>query len=133
MKRYSRVTYENRYQILAPSQGGILPAKMTSQIRLDKSTIYRELHRKKTCRRNSFIKTYSAKKAHCLVLERRKNCRRSPKMTATIRKEVGKPLEEKHWSPEMIAGRLVYEGIIRITPKTVYWFVAIQKIPPFLW
>ena len=93
MKKYKQLTQEQRYQILAFRKAGFSMSIMASEIKVDKSTISREISR------NSGYRGYRPKQAHNKAIERRKLACKRCKMTASMLFFIISKLKED-WSPE---------------------------------
>ena len=79
------------------------------------STISREIHRCTAI-------NYQAEKAHAAYIRNRKNSHRKRKLDdELLRLEIINDIQEKHWSPEQIAGRLSVDvGYKVISYNTIY-------------
>lgn len=78
MKSYIQLTEEQRYQIFAYKKAGYNQSEIARLIRVDKSTLSREL------KRNHGLRGYRPKQAHQLAQQRREN-----KVAKRINPEMG--------------------------------------------
>ena len=103
---HSHLTCEKRCQIEALLQTGLSQAAIARALKVDASTISREL------KRNGSKGGYRCKQAHAKAQKRRKqaSCVRR-KITPEVVGIVEKRLREDQWSPDQISGRLALEGI----------------------
>lgn len=115
-----QLTKEERYQIyILKKEGKSIPAIARSMDR-DRSVVWREI------RRNSGRRGYRPKQAHEKCLQRRKKCRRSPKIHGDLKEYVLKGLAKQH-SPEQISGELEYEHNQLISHECIYQFIYADK------
>src|SRR5438270_3442745 len=121
MNGYHQLTREQRYQLAAMLTNGVRQSVAAAVLRVDPSTVSRELHR------NSCVvdgqRVYRAKQA-----QRRTEQRRIDKGAGSrkIRGELRELVETKlrlGWSPEQICGRLRRERDVRLSHETIYQHV----------
>jgi len=109
---YTHITQEERYQIYALQQAGLNQNEIAKVLNRSASSISREL------RRNSGLRGYRPKQAHCKSVERRAiNARQIDEATWQFAEEV----LMQQWSPEQISGH------VYISPETVYQRVYADK------
>ncbi len=121
MSRYHQLTREQRYQLEALLANDCRPSVAAAVLRVDASTISRELRRNSTTVDGQHL--YRAKEA-----QRRTEQRRIDKGAASrkIRGELRELVETKlhlGWSPEQICGRLRRERDVRLSHETIYQHV----------
>ena len=115
MKPYTPLTQEQRYPIDAYRQAGLNQTETAEQLRVDKSTISREI------RRNRGPQGYRAQQAQKRCLARRAESHGSrigvsgwQRVETLIRQE---------WSPEQIRERLAREGQRPISHEWIYQYL----------
>ena len=109
---YTHITQEERYQISALQQAGLNQNEIANVLSRSASSISREL------RRNSGLRGYRPKQAHCKSVERRAiNARQIDEATWQFAEE----MLMQQWSPEQISGH------VYISPETVYQRVYADK------
>lgn len=119
---YHHLTYEERCQIYALKQRGDSLAQIARQLRVDKSTVSREI------RRNTGGRGYRYKQAHEYAKERRKLASRRPrKMDEAVIRLIREKLSLQ-WSPDQIAGwlRLHHRGSA-VSYETIYQYIWADK------
>jgi IS30 family transposase len=114
---YTQLTYEQRYQIKALLKMGHRKTEIAECLGVHKSTISRELKRKRGKR------GYRPKQAHQFALQRQKRSKK--RITGEIWELVEEKLRED-WSPEQIAERFKQEGI-QISHEFIYQYVYADK------
>jgi IS30 family transposase len=121
-KPYYHLTLEQRCQIFTLRSNGKLQSEIARYLQVSASTISREL------KRNSGKRDYRYQQAHKKACNRRSAASCRPyKVTKAIIKRIEKHLRNDQWSPEQIAGRLKYEGVIEISHETIYRHVWADK------
>ena len=117
MKKYSRVSYEQRCQISALLQAKLSVSEVARHLNFHKSTIYRELKRN-----SSSSNTYKPSYAHKTALKRYRASRSSYKIKGDLEVLVSDLLDEG-LSPEQISGRLNLEYGKIISHSAIYLFI----------
>ena len=84
------------------------------------STISREV------KRNTGFRGYRHQQADRLARKRHKNKAKAVKLTEKIKSIINQFLK-KDWSPEQIAGRLKYIGLISLHHETIYQYILADK------
>jgi len=127
MKKYARVTYGQRCQILALIQAKVSVLEISKQLGFHKTTIYREIRRNMSRIPSSWQSQYHPLRAQGLMLDRKKNCRRKVKIDEDVKDKIEEFLKLS-WSPELIAGRLRREKICKISHQTIYRYIRHNPI-----
>jgi len=117
---YRQLTQEQRYQIGACLRTGMKRSEIAKEIKVDKSTITRELARNKSGRWG-----YNASRAVAMARERHRGKRKYRIDNATwamVEKLLG-----CEWSPEQISRRLELEGCQKVSHETIYRHIYRDK------
>jgi len=118
MRTYNQLTQGQRYQIYALKQTGHTILEMATVIRVDKSTVSREL------KRNRGQRGYRPQQAESLAMARRQ--RGVPRITDQMWAAVERLLGQD-WSPEQISGRLKKEQKVCISHEWIYQYILKDK------
>ena len=113
---YSQITMVQRYQIEALIREGLSKSCIAKNLSVHRSTIYREI------RRNSIDGLYKAEYAQISTRLRYQKKRKNLRLTSVHKKYILKHLK-LGWSPEQISGRMVFEGLSRLSHETIYRFI----------
>lgn len=119
MKKYNRITQENRYEIYELIKSGLSIRKISKIIGKNHSTVSREL------KRNSGKRGYRPHQAHNQAENRKKSASKHIKMTPALIGKIESMLR-KDWSPEQVSGVLKKEGI-SISHETIYQYIWAKK------
>ncbi|MDD5226765.1 MAG: IS30 family transposase [Candidatus Omnitrophica bacterium] len=114
------LTVEDRYHIQAKREVGHTLERIARKLRVDKSTISREL------RRNCGERGYRPKQAQRKSDERWRNAAKAIKMTPKLERYVASRIR-LDWSPEQICGRLKLEGKASVSHERIYQFIGEDK------
>lgn len=117
---YKHLSLEERYYIEIEKRTGKSLNKIAHALGRSQSTISRELHR------NTGERGYRHQQAKRLAHERHKNKPKAVKMTAAIKEQINLSIKQD-WSPEQIAGRLKYDGVISLHHETIYQSILADK------
>ena len=117
---YKHLSLEERYYIEIEKKTGKSLNKIAHALGRSQSTISRELHR------NTGERGYRHKQAKRLAQERHKNKPKAVKMTAAIKEQINLSIKQD-WSPEQIAGRLKYDGVVSLHHETIYQSILADK------
>ncbi len=117
-KNMSQLSAEQRYEIGTLKGMGMGPTEIMKRTGIDKSVVSRELNR------NSKGGVYEAARAQKMCAARRR--RNLTKVRGKVKQEVDRMLGEQY-SPEQIAGRLVVEGLPKVSHECVYQYVYRDK------
>lgn len=115
MNHYTQLTAFDRGRIEEMLQEHLSMRQIALKLHRSVSTISREIHRCTAI-------NYQAEKAHAAYIRNRKNSHRKRKLDdELLRLEIINDIQEKHWSPEQIAGRLSVDvGYKVISYNTIY-------------
>lgn len=116
---YRQLTQEQRYQIGAYLKMGKSKSEIAMEIRVHRSTVWREL------KRNSTPYRYNPSHAIGLSRERHKKKKKrevDKRIWATVEK-----LIRQEWSPEQISERLKLEGSPVVSHETIYQHIYRDK------
>ena len=122
MKKYSRVSYEDRCQISAMLKRGFKVFEIATELGFDKSTIYRELKRNSDENTSLYNAVYNPRLAHYKSVKRSKSKGRKKIIHSTYKSIIIEKLSQG-WSPEKIAGRFKRERFGSISHQTIYSFI----------
>ena len=117
---YKQLTEAERYHIYTMNKQHQSLREIARGMGRSHSSISREL------KRNRGAKGYRYKQAQRLATQRHSNKSKRIKMTMEIQEYINEGLKN-YWSPEQIAGRLLRERSISISPETIYRFVSKNK------
>ena len=121
-KNYCHLTREQRYKIEALIKAGHKAPFIANQLKVNKSTIYRELDRnmsKKGCYRGRTAHEISQEKKERFSLYRKF----APEMEVFIRDK----LTNEQWSPEQISGYCKLHEILMVSHERIYQFIYQNK------
>lgn len=121
MNKYKQLTHKERYQIYALIKEGLNYTQIANNIGVNKSTISREIRRNSDSRNN-----YHPDSASIEAFVRHKNKNKFIKINKTCEKYIRKYLK-LDYTPEQIAGRLNYKGIVNITHESIYQYIYKNK------
>lgn len=116
------LTKEQRYQIKAYLNCGKTKAFIAATLKVDKSTIYRELKRNSKKRGN-----YNPGFAQELSTERKERFASNRKFIPAIEKYVKKQIEQEQWSPEQIVGYCKTQNIPMVSHERIYAYIRENK------
>lgn len=117
---YKHLNLAERYYIEVEKKAGRSMNKIAQAMGRTQSTISREM------KRNIGKKGYRHKQADCLSRERHRDKPKAVKMTEWIKQQIKSYLEQD-WSPEQVAGRLKYEGVVSLHHESIYQYVLADK------
>jgi transposase, IS30 family len=120
MRKYRRITYEDRCQIYALNKRGSSQQGIAELLGLSQSAVSREL------RRNRGKRGYRFKQAQTKAEARRAVRSKPRKLTATLRRTIEQRLREERWSPEQISGWLGEQGIA-LSHERIYQMIWQDK------
>jgi IS30 family transposase len=113
MGSYHQLTEPQRYQIYALKKVGQDQQTIATLVGVSPSTVSREL------RRNRGQRGYRPQQAHQKALARRQHKAHTTKMTPPVVAQI-EALIGQDWSPEQVAGRLLREEGVRLSPERIY-------------
>ncbi len=117
---YNHLTIEERHYIEVQSKNGTSANIISMHLGRSQTTISREL------KRNKGLRGYRYKQADKIAQKRHTNKPKNTKLTDTIKAMIRSYLEDD-WSPEQIAGRLKFDGIISLHHETIYKYILADK------
>lgn len=117
---YKHLSLEERHYIEIEQKLGASMNKIAAALGRAQSTLSRELGR------NTGHRGYRHQQANHLTEIRHKNKPKAVKLSDEIKGLIDGYLEQD-WSPEQIAGRLKYEGIITLHHETIYQYILADK------
>jgi len=110
--KFKHLTKEQRYTISTLKKENFSNEIIAERIRVDKSTIGRELQR------NKKVRVYNPDDAQQKYLKRRQN-REPYKFSQEMKNEINENIS-KQWSPEQIAGRRKVKGKDTVSHEWIY-------------
>ena len=120
MRKYRRITYEDRCQIYALSKRGASQECIAGVLGVSQSTVSREM-----CR-NRGRRGYRFKQAEAEAQARQAIRSRPRKLTAPLRRKIEAKLRQMRWSPEQISGWLFEQGI-KLSHERIYQMIWQDK------
>ena len=120
MRKYRRITYEDRCQIYALSKRGASQESIAGVLGVSQTTVSREM-----CR-NRGQRGYRFKQAEAKAQARQAIRSRPRKLTAPLRRKIEAKLRQMRWSPEQIGGWLFEQGI-KLSHERIYQMVWQDK------
>ncbi len=115
---YHHLTKDKRCQLFALRNSGESPKSIAIALKVDRSTIYRELARNPG--------TYDYQQAHDRAIEKKRRSPRNLKMTPEFIAAVEDKLKLQ-WSPEQISGRLKRQLGQSVSHETIYKHIWADK------
>ena len=120
MRKYRRITYEDRCQIYALSKRGVSQESIAGVLGVSQSAVSREM-----CR-NRGQRGYRFKQAEAKAQARQAIRSRPRKLTAPSRRKIEAKLRQMRWSPEQISGWLCEQGI-KLSHERIYQMIWQDK------
>jgi IS30 family transposase len=117
------LTKEQRYQIKAYLNCGKSKLFIAEALKVDKTTIYRELKRNSKKRGS-----YNPDFAQELSTERKERFANNRKFTPSIEKYVKEQIEQEQWSPEQIVGYCKSHDIPMVSHERIYAYIREDKM-----
>lgn len=121
-KSYRHLTRIQRHEIKALHSAGHSLSFIAAQIKVDKSTISREIKRN-SCKRGS----YNADLAQEMANERKERFSRNRKFDTGMEKFIREKLQSQQWSPEQIKGYCDQHKIPMVSHERIYQFIYHDK------
>ena len=116
------LTKEQRYQIKAYLHCVKSRPFIAKALKVDKTTIYREIARNSTKRG-----AYNPDFAQELATERKERFAMNRKFTASMEQFIIKHIQQEQWSPEQIVGHCLKHSISMVSVERIYQFVREEK------
>lgn len=126
MKKYKQLTLAQRYQIEALLQGGFTQIKIANQLKVNRSTICRELKRSIALRGRTSGE-YVATNAQRKTNNRHKHKYKRVLLTPELKHEIALKMETDKWSPELISKKWQQNGIPVVSHETIYKWIWESK------
>ena len=123
-KKYHQLNQEQRYQVEALLQAGTGKTAIANIIGVNRSTVYRELHRNATTTAKQPL--YKAASAQLFATKRAYVPKPSLSADKAITRRI-RWLITRHWSPEQIAGTCRKRGIPMLSVESIYLWIYAQK------
>lgn len=121
-KNYCHLTLVQRYKIEALLKAGHKAPFIADQLRIDRSTIYRELKRNR-----SKTGCYRAISAHEISEEKKERFCLNRKFTSSMKQFIRAKLSKEQWSPEQIVGYCKRNNIQMVSHERIYQFIYQDK------
>ena len=119
MPSYNRLTAANRIELYALKSAGLTQEAIAAQLGVHSSTISRELNR------NTGLRGYRPKQAHCLASARKAQVRSKRISDATW--QAIEAMIREDWSAEQISGHLKANGHSSVSPEWIYQYIYFDK------
>ena len=119
---YHQITFEERYTLGLLRQRGLSPAAIARMLGHHRSTVAREVRRK----RARSDGTYRPQLADWYARGRRSQSRRNRRFSPNDWERI-EALVREDWSPEQVAGRLRLKGELAISHETIYGYIWADK------
>ena len=120
--KYKQLTDAQRYQIDAYLKSGMTKKFISTQLGIDRSTLYRELKRNSSKRGK-----YNAVKAQHLCNERKERYGRARTFDTAKQKKIIHWLNQDQWSPKQIVGYCLKHHIEMVSHERIYQFIRLDK------
>ena len=120
MRKYRRITHEDRCQIYALNKRGSSQQGIAELLGISQSAVSREL------RRNRGKRGYRFKQAQAKAEARRAAHGKPRKLTASVRRKIEAALRDQRWSPEQISGWLSKQDIA-LSHECIYQMIWQDK------
>lgn len=121
-KKYSQLNQAQRYKIEAYIEAGKTQTDIAHLLGVHKSTISRELKRN-IPKRGVGAKLYIAEKAHIKTCTRHALKNKHSIFTDALKQDIKKWMDEKRYSPELIAAQWKKENIQGVSHECIYQFI----------
>ena len=117
---YTHLNLEERHYIEIEHKKGVSMNQIGKSLSRNQSSISREINR------NAGQKSYRHKRADRLSHQRQHEKPKAIKLTGAVKSLINHYLKQG-WSPEQIAGRLKYDGVVTLHHETIYQYVLADK------
>lgn len=121
-KKYNQLNQEQRYKIEAYLEAGKSRTEIAALLGVHKSTIGREL-RRNIPKRGRGAKIYNAGKANDKTKKRHAEKHKHSTFTPALKLEVKELMEERKYSPELIAQHWIGKGVKGVSHECIYKFI----------
>ena len=120
--RMKHLTLEQRYALKAYLECGIAKTEAARRLRVDRSTVYRELKRNSTKRGK-----YNPGLAQELAKDRKERFSYNRRFNARMQKLVDQWIRKEQWSPEQIKGYCDAHQIDMVSHERIYQYIRRDK------
>ena len=120
--KYKQLRDSQRYQIEAYLKSGMKKKFICEQLKISRTTLYRELKRNSGARG-----IYNAKRAQLLCDERKERYGSNRKLNPEKQQIIKDYLLKEQWSPKQIIGYCSKEGIEMVSHERIYQFIRLDK------
>jgi IS30 family transposase len=121
-KKYCHLTLSQRYKIDALIRAGHKVPFISEQLKVHKSTIYREIKRNKSKRG-----AYNAQLAHEISQMKKDRFTQNRKFCPEMEQFIRDKLSNQQWSPEQISGYCKRKNIPMVSHERIYQFIYQDK------
>ncbi len=122
MKNYTHINSHQRTELATLHRNGYSVSNISKQLKLHRSTIYREL------KRNSRVRgSYDAYFANNVSEIRKERFAKNRKFTSQMMSLIKEKLEKQQWSPEQINGYCNKNNIPMVSHERIYQYIYQDK------
>lgn len=122
MKNYNHISSYQRIELATLHRNGYSVSNISKQLKLHRSTVYRELKRNSRPRGS-----YEAYYANNLSEIRKERFAKNRKFTSQMMGLINQKLENQQWSPEQINGYCIQNNIPMVSHERIYQYVYQDK------
>jgi IS30 family transposase len=122
MGKYKQITKEQRLQLEVLLKKNFTPSQIALDIRVDRSTVYREIKRNKR-ERGGYNSNYAQEHSN---IRKERFCN-NRKLTSAMESFIKNKLSKEQWSPEQITGYCKSQGIDMVSHERIYQFIYQDK------
>ncbi len=122
MKKYNHINTTQRIELATLHRNGYSINQISKQLKLHRSTIYRELKRNSRPRGS-----YEAYYANNLSEIRKERFAKNRKFTSQMIILIKEKLEKQQWSPEQINGYCIQNNIPMVSHERIYQYIHEDK------
>ena len=122
MKKYNHISSTQRIELATLHRNGYSVNQISKQLKLHRSTVYRELKRNSRPRGS-----YEAYYANNLSEIRKERFAKNRKFTSKMIILIKEKLENQQWSPEQINGYCIQNNIPMVSHERIYQYIYQEK------
>jgi IS30 family transposase len=122
MKNYNHISTTQRIELASLYRNGHSVSQISKQLKLHRSTVYRELKRNSRPRGS-----YEAYYANNLSEIRKERFAKNRKFTSKMIILIKEKLENQQWSPEQINGYCIQNNIPMVSHERIYQYIYQEK------
>jgi IS30 family transposase len=122
MKKYNHISRTQRIELATLHRNGYSVNQISKQLKLHRSTVYRELKRNSRPRGS-----YEAYYANNLSEIRKERFAKNRKFTSKMIILIKEKLENQQWSPEQINGYCIQNNIPMVSHERIYQYIYREK------